>query len=92
MVNRFALNAVETYRFETEMAAEQFHDELKSDGRFELVSWSITLKEDKKAEAEYYVVKIKKVFNTEKHLVNKYLPNCIENEFNYNLEGGSNNE
>ena len=71
MLGKFSLNVVETYRVPSVNDVEKLHDEFKKDPRYELASFAYTSKYDKKADLEYHVVKAKKVFNTEKELINK---------------------
>ena len=71
MLGKFLLNVVETYRVPSVNDVERLHEEFKKDTRYELASFAYTSKYDKKADLEYQVVKAKKVFNTEKELLNK---------------------
>ena len=71
MLGKFLLTVVETYRVPSVNDVEKLHDEFKKDPRYELASFAYTSKYDKKADLEYHVVKAKKVFNTEKELINK---------------------
>ena len=70
MLGKFLLNVVETYRVPSINDVEALHEEFKKDHRYELASFSYTAKYDKKADLEYHVVKAKKVFNSEKELLN----------------------
>ena len=65
----YLLNVTAKYRVHTVEDAQNLHQRLKDDHRFELVSFSRTTKYIKvKGEIveEYQVVKAKKVFNNEK--------------------------
>ena len=71
MLGKFLLNVVETYRVPYVSDVEKLHETFKQDPRYELGSFAYTSKYDKKADQEYQVVKVKKIFNTEKELINK---------------------
>lgn len=66
---RYLINAVDTYRVPTVEDVEKLHEELLSDGNFQLTEFSYKTKEIKvKGEVveEYQLVKAKKIFNDEK--------------------------
>ena len=80
---KYLLNNVVTYRVHTVGEAEQLHQELKNDPRFELTAFSYTTK-DIKAKGEtidqYQIVKCKLVFATEKEPENDYEIDYVEAE------------
>ena len=84
MIGKFLLNVTESYRVPTLGDVETLHEEFNNDYRYELNNFSYTAKYDKKTETEYYVVKCKKTFNTEKEPSNKHDVKYVEDEF----EGG----
>lgn len=66
---KYLINAVNTVRIHTLAEVEAFHEELKHDPNFELVQFNYTvkdIKERKEVIDNYYVVKYKLVFNSEK--------------------------
>ena len=79
MLGKFLLNTVETYRVSTVSDVEELHEMFKTDGRYEVASFSYTTKYDKKEDVEYQVVKVKKIFNAEKVLTNKMDIDYVEN-------------
>lgn len=84
MIGKFLLNINECYRVPSLTDVETLHEEFNNDHRYELNTFSYTAKYDKKTETEYYVVKCKKTFNTEKEPVSKYDVKYEDNEY----EGG----
>lgn len=80
---RYIINDVTTYRVGTIEEVEQLHEELLTDSRFQLTSFSYTTKQIKvKGEVveEYQLVKAKKVFNEEKD-PDTYITIKYETEF-----------
>ena len=68
-MSRYLLKAVDTYRVPDEAAVEALHDELLSDGTFDLTGFSYKVKQIKaKGEVieEYMVVQATKQFTSEK--------------------------
>lgn len=66
----YLINSVDTYRVNTVEEVEQLHEELKSDNRFTLASFSYKTKFIKaKGEIidEYQLVSAKKIFDDEKN-------------------------
>ena len=66
----YLINSVDTYRVNTVEEVEQLHEELKSDNRFTLASFSYKTKFVKaKGEIidEYQLVSAKKIFDDEKN-------------------------
>ena len=53
MLGKFLLNTVETYRVSTVSDVEELHEMFKTDGRYEVASFSYTTKYDKKEDVEY---------------------------------------
>lgn len=76
---KFLLTTVETYRVETENAADNLINEAKEDTRFTLSKYTCTKKEIKKTEEEFYVVSLTKTFNDVKEP-------CVDVEVNYEVE------
>ena len=65
----YLINSVDTYRVNTVEEVEQLHEELKSDNRFTLASFSYktkTVKQKGEIIDEYQLVSVKKIFNDEK--------------------------
>lgn len=81
MIGKFLLNVNECYRVPSLNDVETLHEDFNNDTRYELNSFSYTAKFDKKTDTEYYVVKCKKTFNTEKELLNKHDINYVDKEF-----------
>jgi hypothetical protein len=63
-MSRYLLKVEELYRADMEGEADALIEEMKKDSSFELVNFSSTKKVTK--DDEYYLVKIKKIFNNEK--------------------------
>ena len=72
MKKYYLLSVTETYRVDTVDEALAMQDEFDADPNYELTQFSYTTKVDKKADAEYQVVKAKKVFNVEKNPTSTY--------------------
>lgn len=71
MVKKYLLKTTETYRVESYPEVEMFENELRNDDNFTLIDFGYTEKFDKKTEQEYFVVRVKKVFNAEKEISNR---------------------
>ena len=63
-MSRYLLVVNEAYRVDMEEESVILIDEMKADNSFELAGFSVTKKTTK--EDEYFVVKVKKVYNSEK--------------------------
>ena len=66
---KYLINTTEVYRVDTIEAVEALNEEVKSDGRYEVASFTYKAKNKKlKGEIidEWYQVTVKKVFNDEK--------------------------
>lgn len=64
-MSRYLLKVEELYRCDTEAEAEMLVSDMKTDPTFELVGYANTRKVTKND--EYFVVKIKKLYNNEKN-------------------------
>lgn len=71
---KYLIKTTETYRVDTVTEVEEFHEELKTDGSFELDSFGYKMKQvkGKGKQAgmildEYCVVTVKKVYDDEKN-------------------------
>lgn len=85
MMGKYLLAVNEAFRVSSLNDVEALQEEFKSDGRYTLASFTWTEKYDKKADMEYYVVKAKKVFNTEKELINKYDIEYVEGQKGFEI-------
>jgi len=63
-MSKYLLTINEAYRVDMEEESVVLIDEMKADNSFELVSYNVVKKTTK--EDEYFVVKVKKLFNSEK--------------------------
>lgn len=75
---KYLLTTVESYRVETESAADNLINEAKEDTRFILSKYTCTKKEIKKTEEEFYVVTLTKTFNDVKDC-------CVEVDVDYEV-------
>lgn len=66
-MSRYLLKVDETYRVDSQGEADVLIEEMKDDNSFELTGYTNTRKVTK--EDEYFVVKIKKLYNSEKNPV-----------------------
>lgn len=74
---RYLLNDVVAYRVETVEEALLMRDEAHNADEYDLNTFTYTTKYDKKADEEYQVVKIKRIFNAEKNPEDGYMPEYL---------------
>jgi len=75
-VVRYLINTTEKYKVDSEYEAAQLINEFKEDeGTYHIVDYKVTEKYDKGLDCEYFIVTVKKVFNTnEKQIENRNVP------------------